>query len=108
MPTENDKTNTPTAEKALEEKLAAKVAETKAASKDELKGLRAENADLKRRIAELEKAGEAEAEAGEADNYVVLRGKRYDIERTVEARFASDEARKGYIDLEAELVVLKR
>jgi predicted nucleic acid-binding Zn-ribbon protein len=113
MPTENDKTNAPAvteAEKALD----AKLAETKAAAKDEAKELRAENAQLKKdleiankRIAAIEKKLK-EAGAAPSGDYVVLRGKTHLIERTVEARFATDEARKGYIDLDAELIVLKR
>lgn len=57
--------------------------------------------------AELD-ANLANATSAPTGDYVVLKGKTYAVERTVEAKFASDEWRKGYIDTDEELVVLKR
>ncbi len=43
-----------------------------------------------------------------AGDYCVLKGKTYQIAGTVPCKFATDEGRKGHIDLEADLVILKR
>jgi hypothetical protein len=56
-------------------------------------------ADLADANAKLKK----KAAAAVADNCAVLDGKTYQIEKTVMARFATDEARKGHIDLDSEL-----
>lgn len=111
MPTENDTKTTPTGDestKDLDKKLADLASEKKASTKDELKDLRDQISALKRENAELKKHQLKSSASDVPDtDYVVLRGKRYGIERTVEAKFATDEARKGYIDMHAELVVLK-
>ena len=67
----------------------------------------AEIAGLKQQVTDLEKKLKAKV-AGPAGSYCVLDGKTYQVERTVTAKFATDEARKGFIDMDAELVVLKR
>lgn len=41
-------------------------------------------------------------------NYAVVDGKTIEIEKVVEAKYASDEARKGFIDMDAQLLVPKR
>ncbi len=68
----------------------------------------AQIADLKKQVEDLEKKLKAKTPAPPAKDYCVLGGKTYDVAGTVSAKFATDEARKGNYDLDAELVILKR
>jgi predicted nucleic acid-binding Zn-ribbon protein len=102
MPTENDKT------KASAD---VKVSETR--TRDEAKELKIENAKLR---SDLEMANERIValeqklkEIPSGMDYAFLNGRIYQIAGVVEARFATDEARKGHLPngLETELIILK-
>ena len=98
MPTENDKPKaTPVAAPAAPDTRDARI-----------KSLEDEVTKLQNKLDAANKKLKEKAPAAPTGNYCVLNGKTYEVERTVEAKFATDEARKGYIDLDAELVVLKR
>lgn len=109
MPTENDKTNAPASTpeaKDLENKL-----EQKVVAKNEAKELKAENASLRKQVEELQaKLATPPAAGSDDDNYAVIGGKRYNVDRIVTAKFAGDEGRKGHLPegLDTELAVLKR
>ncbi len=91
MPNENDK---PVTAPAVPDPRDAQVAALEATVKD-----------LQEKLAKKPKEKAAAAPEGD---YVVLKGKTYEIERTVEAKFATDEWRKGYLADDAELIVIKR
>jgi hypothetical protein len=69
-----------------------------------------EIASLKKQVEELEKKLKAKPPAASAPSgdYCVLGGKTYQVDRLVPARFATDEGRKGHLELDSDLVVLKR
>ncbi len=94
MPNENDtKTATPTASAVDPRDLQLADLERK------IDALKAENTALK---------AKPRAAAAPAGDYCVLSGKTYTVSGLVSVREATDQGRKGYIDLESDLVILKR
>lgn len=70
----------------------------------------AQIADLKKQVADLEKkllSSSSKAKVPSGD-YCFLGGVAYPVAGTVTCRFATDEGRKGHIDLDEELIVVKR
>ncbi len=67
----------------------------------------AEITALKKQVEDLEKKLKTRNTVPAGD-YCVLGGKTYQVAGTVSARFATDEGRKGHIDLDSDLVILKR
>jgi hypothetical protein len=69
----------------------------------------AQLADLVKQVAHLkERLKEKPRNTVPAGDYCVLGGKTYEVLGTVATRHATDEGRKGNIDLEGELVIVKR
>lgn len=78
--------------------------DNKAVEKTEIALLRQEIDSLRTKLDSLT----AEKALRPTGDYCVLGGKTFKVVGTVGAKFATDEARKGNLDLDAELVILKR
>jgi len=70
----------------------------------------AQIADLEKQVAELKnklKGKPSTQTVAPAGDYCVLSGKTYEVAGTVSCRYATDEGRKGHIDIDSELVIVK-
>lgn len=102
MPTENEKPAAPPA--AVPDPRDAEITKLK----QQLSDVEKENAALAQDLDSARKELKKKGPAAPTGDYVVLRGKTYGIRRTVECKYAADEARRGHdVELESELVVLK-
>lgn len=103
MPTDTDNTSVPDPRDALIEKLK----QDNANLEQENDGL-AESLNAAREELKAAKAKQPQRDTVPAGDYCVLGGKTYQVAGTVPCKFATDEGRKGNIDFDSDLVVLKR
>lgn len=105
MPTDTKTTAEPTA--PTPDPRDALIAQLQQQVADALADVENADATIEELEAQLKEAKMTKAVALPATDYAVIGGKTYHVERTVEAKFATDEARKGYIEMGATLAVLK-